>query len=279
MDKIAIISDIHGNLEALKAVLEDIKRKNVDKIFCIGDIIHKGVHSSECIKLVRENCDVVVRGNCDEFFTKEHNLDEITSETEKTRIIWNASVLTDEDKDYLRSLPYSYEFYLSGSLVRIFHSTPYSLYEAVGLFADVNEKREMFNPTENTQSTNVADVVVYGHIHTQLVNRIYNKTLINAGSVGNALDYIRNDEKDGKDIETTRANYVVLEGELGSKEYNSSMSYQFVNVPYDIDKELKSDLKNPEREAYEYELKKGRYRDMWRIYKDFERRGFDISQI
>ena len=39
MDKIAIISDIHGNLEALKAVLKDIQERNIDKIFCLGDII------------------------------------------------------------------------------------------------------------------------------------------------------------------------------------------------------------------------------------------------
>ena len=40
--KIAIISDIHGNLEALKSVLNDIKNRNIDKIYCLGDIIAKG---------------------------------------------------------------------------------------------------------------------------------------------------------------------------------------------------------------------------------------------
>ena len=49
MDKIAIISDIHGNLEALKSVLEDIREKNISKIFCLGDIIAKGTHQQECV--------------------------------------------------------------------------------------------------------------------------------------------------------------------------------------------------------------------------------------
>ena len=43
MEKIAIISDIHGNLESFKAVLKDIKEKNIDKIICLGDIIAKGI--------------------------------------------------------------------------------------------------------------------------------------------------------------------------------------------------------------------------------------------
>ncbi len=63
--RIAIISDIHGNLEALKTTLEDIQKRKIDKIFCLGDIVEKGHHPEECVKLIRENCEVVVQGNCD----------------------------------------------------------------------------------------------------------------------------------------------------------------------------------------------------------------------
>ena len=73
--KIAIISDIHSNLTALKAVLEDIKSRGCDKIFCLGDTIAKGVHSKECVKLVRENCEVVLRGNCDRVFGDTYDLE------------------------------------------------------------------------------------------------------------------------------------------------------------------------------------------------------------
>lgn len=59
--RIAIISDIHGNLEALKTCLEDIKKRNIDKIFCLGDILAKGCHAEECVKLVREKCDVTIK--------------------------------------------------------------------------------------------------------------------------------------------------------------------------------------------------------------------------
>lgn len=278
MERIAIISDVHGNLEALKAVLSDIRERGITRIFCIGDTIHKGVHSSECLKLVKENCEIVLQGNCDDYFTKEHDLDKIENETEKTRIMWNMRMLSEEDKKYLQSLPLTHEFYLSGSLVRIFHANPNNPYDVVAMFSDINEKRELFNATDKT-SPEVADVVVYGHTHTQMVNKLYNKTLINTGSVGDALDYVRNDLKDGKDIETTRAEYLILEGEYGDKTYTKPFGYQLVRVPYDIEKELSSDLENPEKEAYQYELRKGRYRDMWKVYKNFEKNGIDISKI
>ena len=88
MDKIAIISDIHGNLEALKSVLDDVKERNINRIFCLGDIIAKGTHQQECVDLVKENCDVILRGNCDEYFTSD--IDLLTkTQLEVDRIFWN----------------------------------------------------------------------------------------------------------------------------------------------------------------------------------------------
>lgn len=60
MTRTAIISDVHGNLEALTAVLKDI---NADRIFCPGDIVGYGTDSKDCVKLVRENCKVILKGN------------------------------------------------------------------------------------------------------------------------------------------------------------------------------------------------------------------------
>ncbi len=51
MDKIAIISDIHGNLEALNVVLNNIKERKINKIFCLGDIIAKGIHQQNAYNL------------------------------------------------------------------------------------------------------------------------------------------------------------------------------------------------------------------------------------
>ncbi|MCA9055952.1 MAG: metallophosphoesterase, partial [Planctomycetaceae bacterium] len=62
----AIISDIHGNLEALDAVLADIRTHNVDEIYCLGDIIGYGPNPRECIDLVMENCKITIIGNHDQ---------------------------------------------------------------------------------------------------------------------------------------------------------------------------------------------------------------------
>ena len=64
--KRAIISDIHGNLEALTAVLEKIEELNVDSITCLGDIIGYGPNPVECLDTISERCDLVILGNHDQ---------------------------------------------------------------------------------------------------------------------------------------------------------------------------------------------------------------------
>lgn len=277
--KIAIISDIHANLEALKSTLEDIKKRKVDKIICLGDIIAKGVHPKECIELIKENCDIVLRGNCDRYFSEEHNDINELSEEEVKRINWNQSMLNDEERKYLLNLPFSYEFYMSGSLVRLFHATPEKDNIVIINNDEIQTKLKMFYPSNNTMSQKNADVVIYGHIHHQYMDKIYNKTIINVGSVGNSFDVIRNPLKDSNVMETTKSNYLIIEGEYDSKKYSSDISFQFIKVPYDIDKELSSDKLNIEKENYMYELKQGRYRNMTKIYNNFKTLNVDVENI
>ena len=205
--KIAIISDIHGNLEALKATLNDIEKRKVDKIICLGDTIAKGIHPKKCIELIRKNCEIVLQGNCDFYFSSEHdNINEMP-EQEQKRIKWNQSLISKEDREYLLNLPFCYEFYMSGSLVRLFHATPVANNIAILNVDSIETKYQMFLPSKNTVSQNIADVVIYGHIHHPYMDKIYNKTIINVGSVGNSFDAIRNKNKDSNALETTKSNY------------------------------------------------------------------------
>ena len=59
----ALISDIHGNLEALEAVLKDIEGQSVDSVHCLGDMIGYGCNPIECIALTRKHCDTILMGN------------------------------------------------------------------------------------------------------------------------------------------------------------------------------------------------------------------------
>ena len=277
--KIAIISDIHGNLEALKATLKDIEERKVEKIICLGDIIAKGVHPKECLALIRTKCEIVLQGNCDIYFSTEHrNIDEM-DEQERKRIKWNQSLINKEDREYLLNLPFCHEFYMSGSVVRLFHATPTANNKAVLNVNSIETKYQMFLPSEKTQSQDIADIIIYGHIHHPYMDKIYNKTIINVGSVGNSFDVIRNENKDSNVLETTKSNYLIIEGEYGSKEYSSDISFQFIKVPYDIDSELQDEELNIERENYRFELKKGMYRDMTKINENFKKLGIDVGKI
>jgi predicted phosphodiesterase len=63
--RIAIISDIHANLEALEAVLKDIDSQKIDEITCLGDVIGYGANPNECIALVNQRCPTILLGNHD----------------------------------------------------------------------------------------------------------------------------------------------------------------------------------------------------------------------
>lgn len=275
--KVAVLSDIHGNLEALKTTLNDIKKRNVDKVICLGDIIARGHHPQQCINIVRAECDVVLRGNCDRFFS--NTFDSFSSEIEEKRIRWVQSMLSKEDMKYLSSLPFSYEFYMSGSLVRLFHATPEKDDETVINQDSFQTKYRMFLPSRNTMSDKIADVVLYGHIHYPYFDSLYNKTLINVGSVGNACVSIRNDSKDSCVLETTRATYFILDGEWMSREYKEDISYTFVKISYDIEKELEDVELNVEPTIYGKEVREGRFRNMEKIMNNYKRLGVDIENL
>jgi predicted phosphodiesterase len=64
--KQALISDIHGNLEALTAVLADIAKQSVDEILCLGDVVGYGPNPCECLDLVMKKCRLTIMGNHDQ---------------------------------------------------------------------------------------------------------------------------------------------------------------------------------------------------------------------
>ena len=214
MSRIAIISDIHGNLTALKSVLKDIEKRGVDRIFCLGDLVGKGPRGSECIQLVKKHCDKVIRGNWDVF---------IRDETDNEIIKWSQSRLTDENFNYLATLPFHIEFELNGKLIRCFHASPRSVFERIAPEYHTIEKcLSLFQNSEETESQHskrTPDIVFYGDIHITLLRSYEIGILCNVGSVG--LDLID-------------ATYVIVDGSYGTNSIN------FVRVPYDREAELRA---------------------------------------
>ncbi len=108
--------------------------------------------------------------------------------------------------------------------------------------------------------------------------KLYNRTLINVGSVGNAFDIIRNKEKDAKCVNTTNADYLIIEGEINSKKH-SDIRFEFVCLKYDINFELKESKNNLELECYSKELLTGEYRNIKKYKNNFDESNYDITKF
>lgn len=258
MDKIAIISDVHGNITALEAVISDIEKRNINKIYCLGDSILKSCNSDLVIDLLKEKCDVLLKGNCDAAITRP--------DIPKGKF-WTRDLIGEERAKYIYNLPVSYEFYMSGYLIRLFHASPFGLdYVFNPMFSnkntiysatEINNALELFENTDfigKSKTDPIPDIIGYGHIHTPNIVRIRNKTIFNPGSVGMPIEMLNDNFYDKTNKFSTVASYIILEGSLNSKNF-TSISFNLVRIPYDIEKEIclieKSSLPNKKKLIFE----------------------------
>jgi len=239
MERIAVISDIHGNMPALEAVLNDIKKRNIERIFCLGDLAGKGPSSAETVDKIKRHCEVVIKGNWDYYLTEQEN---------NEGLLWHQKRLGVERLKYMKELPIYKEFYISGKLLRLCHASPNDLFHRVYLSTEQSQRVKLFGATPTLNSE--ADVVGYGDIHGAHIDNFDGKTLFNVGSVGNPLDI-------------TQASYGIIEGKLDDKN-KWPFTISLVRVPYDIELAINhAELTDmPERQEYINELKTGIYRGL-----------------
>ena len=106
MKRFAIISDIHANIDALNAVLEDIRNQQIDEIICLGDIVGYNAAPVECIRAIRDIGCKVVKGNHDHYCSDlTVSLDDFHANAASV-IDWTRRMLSDADMDWLKNLPY-----------------------------------------------------------------------------------------------------------------------------------------------------------------------------
>jgi protein phosphatase len=244
MERVALISDLHGNLTALEAVLADIADNAVTRIICLGDLVGKGPRSDVVVDVTASSCESVVRGNWDDF---------IGNPTERVAFQWYQSQLGPDRLDYVSGLPLSMDMCVSGRIVRLFHASQESVHVRVLMGAGEERHKAMFESTELTGYGSAPDVVGYGDIHRAYNMSYKDKILFNVGSVGNPLD-------------GTMASYAILEGEFGSSA-PARFGIQLMKVGYDVEQELavarKMDM--PDFVAYEHELRTGLYGGSLRV--------------
>lgn len=191
--KIAILSDIHSNLEALEAVLDRVKKEGVNRTICLGDVVGYGPDPNACIERIMESADVVLAGNHD------HGVVDLTplehfNDVAREAAEWTKTVLKSEHSGWLAGLDMVHE---EGNLLAV-HATP----------AEPSKWHYLFSEAEI--ETNLAAMTLplcfVGHSHmpvafvqdgagdivVQSANKIRfaegRKYLINVGSIGQPRD-------------------------------------------------------------------------------------------
>lgn len=191
MSTIAVISDIHGNVPALRAALADIKATGITEVYCLGDLVGYGPDPAGVIDEIRGAGIPTVRGNYDDGIGGRKGDCGCYYATEQARIDGEASysfteaAVDDERARWLSELPLMLKLDASGRRVVLTHGSPRKINEY--LHADRSDE-QLRRIAENVG----ADVVVVGHTHVP-----YHRTLqgtghridyINVGSVGKPKD-------------------------------------------------------------------------------------------
>lgn len=173
--KIAVISDVHGNLEALKAALESIQKLKVDTIVCLGDLVGYGPYPNEVVELIREQRIMNILGNYDAAVLEERFNYIRDNEVNKFCMPWAAKELKEENRAYLRSLPRQIVLEFENKKIYFVHGSARSINEY--LKEDSREAEEVMKIFEG-------DILVCAHTHIPYRKFYGSKLLLNDGSIG-----------------------------------------------------------------------------------------------
>lgn len=185
--RIAIVSDIHGNLTALEAVISDLSETSPDLVLHGGDLAASGHRPAEVVDRIRELRWAGVRGNTDEMLWAPETFAEVSARAPKIRglldVLFNSiapatrHLLGENRIEWLRKLPAEWR---TGELL-LLHASPNNLWQAP--MPDCDEAR-----LTETYGGCGAAVVVYGHIHRPYVRRLPDLVVANSGSAGASYD-------------------------------------------------------------------------------------------
>ena len=194
--KVAFISDIHGNLEALSSVFRDIdSRGDIEFIYCTGDVVGYYPHPIECTDLVRKRCTSAIKWNHDEVVTDRDFKNKIAwfNRIAADALTWTRKQLSHSSSStsfhYLESLPSHKEIIIEERRILLAHGTPedkweYFLYPFRNSEPSQVQKSRLHNWLHNWE------LVVIGHTHQPFIYKFRKKVVLNPGSVGQPRDGI-----------------------------------------------------------------------------------------
>lgn len=238
--KIALFSDIHANLPALEAFFKDVENRDIDSIYCLGDLVGYNIWPNEVVEEIRKRNIPTIAGNYD--FGIGRNSDDCgcayKTDEEKANgaisISLTNELVSEKNRAYLRSLPahIRVEFKLNEHKLNLLlvHGSPRKINEY--LFEDRDEK-SLLRILENAD----ADIMCFGHTHKPYHRIIYSgednqphyRHAINLGSVGKPKDSDK------------RGCYVLLEiDENATVIDKDSIKPQFIRFQYNIEQAAKA---------------------------------------
>ena len=228
--KIVLLSDLHGNMVATRAMEQELDRIRPDDIWFLGDAVGKGPENDKTCDWAREHCRHWLAGNWDRKLSRD-----------REKYPFYTEQIGPERFDWLDSLPLEDELEISGFRFRLVHGRYLDpLYQSY----DPDEKlREGFRFKDGRPE---ADGLICADCHRPFIRPLDGGYALNTGSVGNNLGGL------------PRAHALLLEGE----EFPSPLRITILSVPYDNKKaaetaDLYPDL--PKKEAYQREVRTGIY--------------------
>lgn len=219
---VAIISDIHGNLIALDAVLNAIATHKIEQIICLGDVASIGPQPREVIARLKKIGYPIVMGNTDDWLLQPKLKECDTPDMQRIQEIelWSSQQLTPEDRAYIASFQSTISYELeNGKRLLAYHGSPRSYKEHIA-------------PTMPDSDLDIAltghhaDIFIGGHTHMQMFRRYRRSLVLNPGSVGLAYDHAW--PFDNTVRKASWAEYAIIDT------LNDVLSIQLYRVPFAV---------------------------------------------
>ena len=217
MNRIAVITDIHGNLLALEESLAAIDAIGVDALYCGGDLVGYGPRPNEVCAVIQAREIPTIYGNYDYAIGRDLDdcgcayVTEHDRELGQRSVAWTLAHTDQQHKDFMRALPFDLRFMLGEQRVRLVHGSPRKVNEY--LFEDKPART-----FERIAALSDCDVLVFGHTHKPWIHTYGGVLFVNCGSVGKP--------KDGD----PRAGFAVLELDQSGR-----VQASIERVPYDAE--------------------------------------------